>query len=442
MSSESVTVAAPEDARLGRVVAHLRSPLHRNGYALVLATFGQAATGALFWAIAARRYSPATVGLNTSLISSMMFLTNLSSLNFTDVLNRFVPVGGRATKRLVLISYGIAVGLGVVSATIFLIGLRLWTPYLHPLLNGPGLVALYFVSVLLWIVFVLEDAVLIGLRRALYVFFENTGWGVVKIVLLVALAAAFPRTGIFLAWTLPLVLFVVVVNLIVFRRLLPAHAERTRAFEEPITRSIIGRFVVADYVASLLWTAAIALTPLIALATNGASASAYVYIAWTIAYTLFLVNRNMGMSLTTEGAQEPERLYEHTRATVRASARIVIPLAALLIVAAHPFLYYVFKPVYAAHATGLLRLFALAMIPALVPTTFVAVARIQKRLVAMVVVTAVSTVPVLALAPVLMHFLGVIGMGWAWLIVQCVVAVVVYFGELRPHWRSTSIAVR
>jgi O-antigen/teichoic acid export membrane protein len=440
MTAEPVaTMAAPEPARAQRLVAHLRSPLHRNGYALVLSTFSTSGLGALYWALAARRFSLHEVGIGGSLIASMQLLTNLSSLNFTDVLNRFVPVSGRSTKRLVLLSYGIAVGLGLVSAAVFLAGIGLWTPRLRETIHGPALFAVYVVSVLLWIVFVLQDAVLIGVRRASYVLVENSGYGVMKIVLLFMFASMIPKSAIFLSWTAPLLIVVPAVSLVLFRNLVPRHVERTRDIAEPITRSIIGRFLVVDYLSSMLWTAAIALTPIIVLAISGASASGYVYIAWTIAYTLVLVSRNMGMSLTTEGAHEPERLWEHTRATLKASFRIIAPLAALLVVGA-PLVLAVFGTKYQAGA-GVLRLFALSTIPAMIPLTFVTVARVQKRLTAMLVVTALTTVPVLVLAPILMHIMGVIGMGYAWLIVQSAGAIFLLLGEMRPHLRAAPLAV-
>jgi O-antigen/teichoic acid export membrane protein len=434
----TATITAPRSDRSERLAAHLRVPLHRNAYALVLSTFSTAGLGALYWAIAARHYTSHEVGINASLVSTMMFLTNLASLNFTDVLNRFVPVSGRSAKRLVLASYGIAVGLGGVSATIFILGMRFWSPWLQETLHGPMLGVVYVVAVMLWVVFVLQDAVLVGLRRASYVLVENTGFGIAKVVLLLAFAAALPRTGIFLSWTAPLIVVVVIVNALVFKKLLPRHAAETVAAAEPITRGVVSRFLVADYVSSLMWTATIALMPVVVLKTNGPSASAYVYLSWTVAYTLYLVSRNMGMALTTEGATDPARLAEHTRSTLTAAARIIVPLA-LILAAGAPLFLRVFGAEYSHHATGLLRLFALSTIPAIVPVTFVTVARVQGRLMAMVIATAAATLPVLVLAPVFMHFIGIAGVGLSWLVVQSFVAVYLLLGELRPHWQARPV---
>jgi O-antigen/teichoic acid export membrane protein len=203
---------------------------------------------------------------------------------------------------------------------------------------------------------------------------------------------------------------------------------------------VVSRFLVADYVSSLLWTATIALMPVIVLKTDGPSASAYVYLSWTVAYTLYLVSRNMGMALTTEGAHDPARLAEHTRSTLKAAGRIIVPIA-LVLAAGAPLFLRVFGGEYSHHATTLLRLFALSTIPAIVPTLFITVARVQKRLGAMVVVTALSTVPVLVLAPLFMHFMGIGGMGLSWLVVQSALAIVLLARELRPHWRAEPVSV-
>jgi hypothetical protein len=262
---------------------------------------------------------------------------------------------------------------------------------------------------------------------------ENGLYGVAKIVMLIALAAVAPRTGIFLSWSAPLFVVVVAVNVIIFGRLLPEHAKDLVGAGEEVPRQHVTRFLAADYVASMLWTATIGLLPVLVLATEGKRASAYVYIPWTICYTLYLVSRNMGMSLTTEGARDPARLAEHTRATLMSAARIVVPGALVLFVGAPWILRYGFGAAYSVHATTLMRLLALSTIPALVPLTFVSVARVQRRLVAMMVVSAASTVPVLVLTPILLHTSGIAGAGIAWLLVQSVVALVLLVGEQRPY---------
>jgi Na+-driven multidrug efflux pump len=149
----------------------------------------------------------------------------------------------------------------------------------------------------------------------------------------------------------------------------------------------------------------------------------------------------MGSALTTEGARDPVRLAQHLKRTLVSTGRIVVP-GALLLAAAAPLVLRFFGPQYVDHATTLLRLLALSAIPAMVPLTFVGAARVLRRLKAMVVVTAASTVPTLILLPVVLHSFGINGVGILWLVVQTAVAVPLLLGELRPLWSPRAAVAR
>src|SRR5512144_1467936 len=88
-----------------RVISHLRHPLFQNGYALVASSATSAGLGFLFWIVAARFYSTQIVGLNSALISAMLFLSGISQLSLNSVLIRFVPHPGTETRSLVTYSY-------------------------------------------------------------------------------------------------------------------------------------------------------------------------------------------------------------------------------------------------------------------------------------------------------------------------------------------------
>ncbi len=422
-------------ARLpARVVEHLRSPLYRNGYALVVATGATSLLGFLYWLLAARRYTPADVGRNSALLASMTFLANLAHLNLTNGLNRFVPTSGRRTPRLVGWSYAVAGGLAVVAALIYVGGIETWSPELTNLVSDNPLAVLTFVAATaLWVVFQLEDSVLTGLGRADWVLIENVIFGVVKIVLLVALATALPKTGIFASWTLPLVLIVVPINVLVFRRLFPRHVADREAVVEPIHPRDLGRYLSADYFASLLWTGTTSLLPLVVLAIAGPKQSAYFYLSWTIAYAIYLLSRNLGMSLVTEGARAPQRLYEFALRTLAQSGKIVVPLA-IAVAALSPLILRLLGPDYARGASIVLPLLVLSAIPNVVITTFLSAARVQRRMRAVVVVTATMALSVMGLSVVLLDRYGLTGVGVAWLVAQSFIAIVLLLTELRTTW--------
>ena len=67
------------DALLARLVAHLRTPLYWNGYALILSSGATSGLGMIYWIVAAQAYSAEAVGLNSAMIAAMMFLAGCPS---------------------------------------------------------------------------------------------------------------------------------------------------------------------------------------------------------------------------------------------------------------------------------------------------------------------------------------------------------------------------
>src|SRR5207253_1025427 len=126
----------------------------------------------------ARRYSPRDVGLNSAAISTMMFIAGAAQLNLSSVLVRFVPVAGRGTRTLVLRTYLVSMAIAALVSVALLVGIRRWVPQLVVLSSTPFFLAWFVTSTVAWCVFVLQDSVLTGLRAAIWVPIENTGFSV------------------------------------------------------------------------------------------------------------------------------------------------------------------------------------------------------------------------------------------------------------------------
>jgi len=206
------------------VMDHLRKPIYNRAYALIVSSAITAVLGLGFWTLAAHLYGAGDLGVNAAVISAMMFLSYLAQLSLAGALTRFIPTAGRSTRRLVLASYGVAVLITAVVATVFVIGAGLWAPQLHPLVANPMAGAWFVAAAMAWSLFALQDAVLTGLRRTMWVPIENTIFAVIKIVALVALAGSLTGSGIYVSWTVPAALSVVPINFMIFRWFLPNPA--------------------------------------------------------------------------------------------------------------------------------------------------------------------------------------------------------------------------
>ncbi|HSD82331.1 MAG TPA: phosphotransferase, partial [Anaerolineae bacterium] len=419
--------------QLARLIDHLRTPLYRNGYALVFSSTATSVLGVVYWVLAARYYTTEAIGLNSAALSTMMFLASLAQLNLMNALNRFVPSAGAATARLVISAYGMSAVIAVFASLIFILGVNVWAPALQIFVSGPGFSWLFVLATLAWCIFVLQDSVLTGLRQATWVPIENLCFAIGKIVLLIALAAILPLYGLLASWIIPLILISLPLNFLIFRRLIPQHVAATVQVAQPIVPRQIASYVAGDYVSSLIWMATVDLMPLVVVQQAGAAANAYFYLSWTITYSLYLISRNMGMSLITEAAMVPDRLYAYSYRVFIQTARLLVPIVLILLVGA-PYILKLFGDNYAAESTTLLRLLSLSALPSIVVTLYLSMARVQRRMRSMVAVQGALCLLVIGLGLGLLARLGIEGLGWAWLISQTLMAVLLLLTQLRAAW--------
>ncbi|MFD3381120.1 MULTISPECIES: lipopolysaccharide biosynthesis protein [unclassified Streptomyces] len=387
------------------------SPLFRNAYALMLNTGISAVLGLGFWLAAARYYSESAVGQGSAAIAAMKLLAGLTAVTLTGALARFIPVAGRGTGRLIFRTYAGSSVVVALAAGLFLLTLNVWGSsyrFLHSPLIAVGFVG----AVVAWSVLTLQDGVLTGLRSALWVPVGNTVFSAVKLVLLVAFAAAIPTMGVFVSWVAAIAVSVLPLGWLVFRRLVPRHVKATAEHAEPPTTREIGRFLAGDYTGSLFSLAVVYLVPVIVAAQVSSADNAYFYITTTIGGTVNLLAINMGASLTVEGSHDPARLAANTRAALRRMARIMLPVAAVLFFGA-PWILGVFGQGYADAATPLLRWFAVGAVLRVVMETYFAVLRAQSRTSGLAWLQGLLCLLVLGLTVILLPRMGLTGAGVA-----------------------------
>ncbi len=418
--------------------ANLRVPLYRDGNALVLNSGLTALLGGAYWLLVARNYRPHDIGVNTAAISAMMFLAGVAQLNLMSALVRFVPILRRARGRFIIACYAVAAIAAVGCAAAFLVGLGLWAPALGVLGSNPGLIFWFVGATVAWCVFNLQDSALTALGASVLVPAENLAYGIAKVVLLVALIPLSPHFGIFASWTAGLLVSIVPVNLLIFGPLLRRRSAAPDAAVQAPTRNEIVRFVAPDYAGALLWLAATTLMPVIVVAMAGPTANAYFSLAWMIVVPVEAISASMGVALVANAAGEPQRLPEFARKVLRRTARLTVPAGVILAIAA-PYVMQVFGQRYATHGALTLALLALSMIPNTVTALYTSIYRVQRRMRAVVALQASLCVSVLVLAPLLLPVMGIAGVGLAWLVCQCVVAVVLLTVDpvaLRPGGRK------
>src|SRR4029079_12853329 len=136
--------------------------------------------------------------------------------------------------------------------------------------------------------------------------------------------------------------------------------------------------------------------------------NAYYSLAWVMTTPLYLVSANTASSLVVAVVNERSRLAEYAHRIFVQTARLVIPGALVLAIAA-PYFLRLFGPVYAHQGTTPLRLMAISSIPAMVTALYTSVWRAEKRLPLLVSVRSILNTALVLLSLSLIQPYGIQG---------------------------------
>jgi O-antigen/teichoic acid export membrane protein len=422
---ETSTPSAAAPRGLARLRGHFDDQLYRTGYYLIIGTGITSLLGVAFWALAAHSYSAHEVGQSAAAISAMTLVSGVCSLGLSAVLVRYLPIAGTADRRLIGGSYGLTTVLSLIFGAIVAATSSIWSPTLD-FLQEPGWLVGFTLATAATTVFTLQDSVLTGLRSASWIPLENSLYALAKLILLIALAAALPHAGPFVAWNLPLLPAILLINYLIFGRLLP----RYRSFGELDRRKVI-RMAAGNYGGNLFGLVGNMYLPILVANQVSASQAAYFYVPWMISLSLQLVALNVTTSLTVEAALDMPQLRRLSRRALTHSMRLVAPMAILTALVA-PLALLIFGQAYADAGTSLLRLLALGAIPNVIVALGIGVARIEHKGQVVVAIQGIQFVIVLGLSAALLPSTGIEAVGLTWTGSQFLLATVLLATILRP----------
>ena len=348
--------------------------LIHNAIALMISSGGTAILGVVFWGIAARLTTTKNVGRASAEIAAMVLLANLAQLSFTSIFDRFLPVTGDRTRKFVLNAYVLCAVSAVVIVAVYMVG-GIGSTVVPPVY---GWQVLFAVAVVLWTIFILQDSVLTGLRATRWVPVENILFAIGKIALLPLFLALFPHQGVFLAWTVPLVLSTAMVNWYLFKRRIPRHEKASpRSHDYPTTRELFS-LGLGQYVTSLISTLMGSLTVLIVIAKLGATANAYYYIPSLVSTGVSVLLWNLYTSFMVEASHNPDAIRHQAVVTAKATVALLVPSIVIGVTFA-PQILSIFGSQYAVHGTTLLRMLLLSLPGTAIIGFYAAFAWLNKR---------------------------------------------------------------
>ena len=386
--------------------------LTANAFYLTGATAATSVLGLLFWGLAARTHHPQAFGRAYAEVSVLTLLSVVAQFNLSSIFVRFVPVAGR------LSTYFVRRGYFVVTATALSLGALAIVSGAFSSFVAPGLVShgLFIVAVALFAIFALQDSVLTALRITHWVPIENATFAVVKLGLLVwFMTFISTRTAIVYAWVLPVGVAVILVNTLLFARALP-RASRQEGGELPVRRQLAS-FVAAEYLNTLCSVAVAALLPLVVIWKLGATREAYFAIPWLVWGGVATVSVNIATSFVVETVTE----RGHSARLLRRALVMWLAVVAIAVVGCSvvgPTVLGLVNHEYGVHGGPLLQLIGVSAPFTFVIVVYTAFAWLDQRVWFIMGIQACTAAVLLGLSLILVPRLGILGVGWAYVISQ------------------------
>jgi O-antigen/teichoic acid export membrane protein len=179
------------------------------------------------------------------------------------------------------------------------------------------------------------------------------------------------------------------------------------------------RFSLANYLNGFLWSAPAYLFPIVVINILGERAAADFYIAWLLTTFVATFSVSLAMSLFAEGSSASHRLFEDAKRSLWSGLLVTGLCVVGLFMFARPVLL-IFGEEYSTEAVGLVRVLSLAVFLGVIPTTYMAIARVKKWMGSVIAIAAVRAVLALVAGVWLTAIYGPIGLGIAWVGAQAV----------------------
>ena len=412
--------------RLKQVVT---TPLYSNAFYLMLNTAVMALCGFFFWMVVARFYTEAEVGFGSATISAISLIATISLVGLNTSLIRFLPQADKP-QELINTCYTLSSLVSLVVAVVFIVGLGFWSPALAFIQQNAVFTAALIVFALLWTLSSLVDSTFIARRRAGFVLSKNTVYSVLKIPLPILLVLFFHTFGIVASWGIAIAIALAISLFF----LLPKVQNPYKPVPN-LKLSLIKdmwRYSGGNYLTNLLSASPAFILPLMVVNLLGAEQNAYFYIAWAMAGLLFAIPAAVSQSLFVEGSHFEDKLRESVIKSLKFTFLLLVP-AVIVLILLGKWLLLLFGQSYLLNALKLLWILSLSSLPLSINYLYSCILRVKSRIKELMAIWGFMAISVLLASYLIMPATGIMGIGYAWLGAQAVVAIYILgFRKLLP----------
>jgi O-antigen/teichoic acid export membrane protein len=369
-----VSAGRSAGGRTPRALTMLESFLHLIGGKV--ATMG---LGFVFWLVAARLFSVGEVGLAAGAVSAVMLCTQLALVGIGSAVIVHFPASRQAPSRLLDPAFTVVAISGAAAAGVFVLVASSFFEELGVVASDPLFAAAFVLMSILGTAGILFDQVSTALRRGDQALLRALAFGGLTVALLAAVATLSDAGGavtIFSTWVGG-ALAACLLGSVQLRRSLGRYRYRPGLALPAVRRLLLTG--LPNHALTLTERGPGLMLPIVVTELISPAANAAWYTAWMMAWVVFIIPIQVGMTTFAEVAQRPESLPDLVRHAIRSSV-LLGGVAAGALAAVAPLVLSVLGPTYASAGTTPLRILVFAVIPLAFVQAYFVTCRLTGRL--------------------------------------------------------------
>jgi O-antigen/teichoic acid export membrane protein len=393
--------------------------MHLNSLALILGKMATMGLGFVVWLVAARLFAPAEVGLASGTVSAMMLCVQLALFGAGAAVITLYPHHQRQPAELLDTAIGVVATASLIAGGCFLLLASGIFRELRVVAERPSYAVAFLAMCTFGALGVLLDQIGTVQRRGDQVLLRNLIFSIVTLGVLVGLPLAVgtdSALAILVSWVVGGAVGLGL-GYAQLRRVQPDYRFRPR-----VRRNLAGQLVgigLPNWALTLTERAPGAIMPIIVIELLSPEANATWYAVWMMAWVVYVIPIQIGLSLFAEASHQPEHLGRAVRQGLRLSMAIgAIGAAGAAIVG--PFMLSFLGESYAAGGTTPLRILLLAVFPFAFIQAYFSACRSRRQLTEAILTGIVGGGIGVAAAAAAGVTYGLNGMATAWLVAQLI----------------------
>jgi len=392
-----------------------------NAGSLAGTTAVTALLGFVYWGIAARHFSPEAIAVASAALSAMLLLGTLASLGWGTLLIGELPRQPERQGALLTTAILVTATVGAVLGVLFAVFGPIFFVRLRAFSADVWVVGLFSSGVSLTAATLVLDQAVIGMLRGSFQFWRNLVFSASKLGAVIACGIWWTQKNgvtIYGTWTMGIVVSLVALLGIALRA---GSSVRVWRPEVRVAREL-SRKALDHHILNLALQMSPLILPLLATNLLAANASAGFYIALIIANGVSVLPYALSVVLYAVGDADRVLLAQKVRLTVSLSLFAAVASNVFLLFGG-PVILALFGHSYRLEGVTILTILVLGIFPLLVKDHFVAIRRIQGRVLQTAILAVTGGVSEVVFAAVGGYLHGATGLASGWLLALCIEAV-------------------